>query len=114
MSKPEAIIGWIVFLLSANTGVILTLLRERIYFAKLRQEVAGFLPQGYDPNRLEYPYILDRFTPPAWREALAQHHRQFPDHPARKRWLLFRSLRHWLMLAELAAVLAFAVWLVLG
>jgi hypothetical protein len=114
MSKPEAVIGWIVFLLSANTGVILTLLRERIYFSKVRSELGRFLPEGYDPNRLEYPYILDPFTPPAWREALAQHVKQFAEHPARQRWLLFRRLRMWLMLAELAVVLAFAVWLVLG
>jgi hypothetical protein len=114
MSKPEALIGWIVFLLSANTGVILTLLRERIYFGKLRGEVGRFLPDGYDPNRLEYPYILDAFTPRAWREALRQHCEQFPSHPARQRWLLFRRLRHWLMWAEIAAVLAFAAWLVLS
>lgn len=113
MTKFEGIFGWMVFLLSANSGVLLTLMRERIYFTKLREELARFLPAGYDPKRLDYPYILDWFTPPSWREALEQHVEAFPDHPARKRWLMFRSLRHWLMLAELAAVLAFAAWFLL-
>lgn len=110
MTNYEGLFGWIVFLLSANTGVILTLLRERIYFGTLREEIGRFLPPGYDPKRLDYPYILDYFTPPSWRDALEQHQTAFPEHPARKRWLMFRRLRHWLMLAELAAVLAFAVW----
>jgi hypothetical protein len=102
------------FLLAANTGVLLTLFRERIFFRAFRDELTTFLPPGYDPKRLDYPYLFGFLTPPAWAEALRGHEERFPGHPARGRWDQFRKLRTGLMLSELLMVGAFVGWMILG
>ncbi len=113
MNRIESIFLWMMFLLATNTGVLLTMLRERIYFRRLREEIAQYLPPGYDPKRLDYPYLFDFLTPPSWKDALARHVESFTNHPARKQWLQFRTLRLVLMVVELLAVLAFVVWMLL-
>ncbi len=102
------------FLLAANTGALLTLLRERIVFRQFRDEVGKFLPPGYDPKRLDYPFLFGFTTPPSWLAALRAHAEQFPEHPARARWSQFRKLRGVLMTGELILVAAFIVWAILG
>ena len=102
------------FLLAANTGVGLTLLRERIVFRKLRDEIAGFLPEGYDPKRLDYPYIFSFTTPPAWARALLLHIEKFPQHPLRGSWLRFVRIRNVLMVGEAVTLAAFVVWMLLS
>lgn len=102
------------FLLAANTGVGLTLLRERIAFRRIRDEIAAQLPKGYDPNRLAYPYLFSFITPPSWADALAQHIALFPIHPARSSWQRFVSIRNVLMLAEVFTLVAFVVWMLLS
>lgn len=102
------------FLLAANTGVGLTLVRERIVFRRLRDEIAGFLPKGYDPKRLDYPYIFPFTTPPAWARALALHIEQFPDHPLRTSWQRFLQIRNVLMIGEALTLGAFVVWMLLS
>lgn len=114
MDKTHAVFVWMMFLLAANTGALLTLLRERIVFRQFRDEVGRFLPPGYDPNRLDYPYLLSFTTPPSWAAALRSHEDQFPGHPARERWSQFRRLRSILMAAELLLFAAFIVWMILG
>ncbi|WP_155121416.1 hypothetical protein [Bryobacter aggregatus] len=102
------------FLLAANTGVLLTLLRERIAFRAVRDEIARLLPPGYDPRRLDYPYLFSFLTPPAWRDALRAHESQFPDHRPRLAWQRFLKLRTILMLGEIAVIFAFVVWMLIG
>lgn len=102
------------FLLAANTGALLTLLRERIVFRQFRDEVGKFLPPGYDPNRLDYPFLFGFTTPPSWAAALASHEGQFPEHPPRQRWKQFRKLRSVLMAGELILFAAFIVWMIIG
>ena len=102
------------FLLAANTGVGLTLLRERIAFRRIRAEIAAQLPKGYDPTRLAYPYLFSFITPPSWADALAQHITLFPIHPARSSWQRFVSIRNVLMLAEVFTLVAFVVWMLLS
>ncbi len=102
------------FLLAANTGVLLTLLRERIAFRRVREEVAAGLPAGYDATRLDYPYLFSFLTPPAWANALAAHEAHFPEHSARQAWRRFHSLRTALMFGEFAAVLVFIAWVLLS
>lgn len=108
------ILTWIVLLLATNTGVILTLLRERLVFRLFREELERLLPPGYDPKRLDYPYIFDFTVPPAWREALAKHEQRMSVHPARDRWLIFRRIRNVLMVVEVLLIFAFAAWMVMG
>ena len=114
VDRTQTIFIWMMFLLAANTGVLLTLLRERIAFRRVREEVARYLPAGYDPKRLDYPYLFSFLTPPAWREALAAHESSLPDHPVRQAWRRFHSLRTALMIGEFAAVLVFIVWVLLS
>lgn len=102
------------FLLAANTGVGLTLLRERIVFRLIRDEIAGFLPPGYDPKRLDYPYIFPFTTPPAWARALALHIEKFPDHARRASWQRFVRIRNVLMVGEALTLAAFVVWMLVG
>lgn len=114
MDKTHAVFVWMMFLLAANTGALLTLLRERIVFRQFRDEVGRFLPPGYDPKRLDYPFLFGFTTPPSWAAALQSHERQFPEHPARQRWSQFRKLRGLLMAGELILMGAFIVWMILG
>lgn len=114
LNKTQGVFIWMMFLLAANTGVILTLLRERIVFRRFRDEVAGFLPKGYDPKRLDYPYIFTFTTPPAWARALAAHRERYPEHRYRASWERFLSIRNVLMGAELLTLVGFVGWVVLG
>lgn len=102
------------FLLAANTGVILTLLRERIAFRRVRDEIAAYLPKGYDPKRLDYPYLFPFTTPPAWVRALSVHVSNFPEHPARTSWRRFVSIRNVLMIGEVFTLAAFVVWMLVS
>jgi hypothetical protein len=85
-----------------------------VFFRAVGDEIARYLPKGYDPKRLAYPYMFTFTTPPAWRDALAKHIESAPDHPRRQLWLRFRTLRNWLMAAELVGVLAFVAWFAFG
>lgn len=114
VDRIQTIFIWMMFLLAANTGVLLTLLRERIAFRRMRDEVAAGLPAGYDPKRIDYPYLFSFLTPPAWAAALAAHEARFPEHPARQAWRRFHSLRTALMIGEFAAVLVFIAWVLLS
>ncbi len=114
MDRTQTVLIWMMFLLAANTGVGLTLLRERIAFRRVRGEIAAYLPKGYDPNRLSYPYLFSFLTPPAWASALAQHNQLFPIHPARSSWQRFVSIRNVLMIAEVITLAAFVCWMLLG
>jgi hypothetical protein len=114
MNKTDTVFVWMLFLLATNTAVIVTLLRERIVFRRIRDEIARFLPAGYDPKRLDYPYLFGFTTPPAWAEALAAHRDQSPGHSARGSWERFRAIRGFLMLVEVALVVGFALWMALG
>ncbi|GAB4370769.1 MAG: hypothetical protein OHK0021_13530 [Bryobacter sp.] len=114
MDRTQDVFLWMAFLLATNTGIVLTLLRERIVFRTFRDELGRLLPPGYDPNRLDYPYLFDFLTPPAWREALRQHTERMSVHPARDRWLTFRRIRTVLMGVEGLLVVAFVVWAVMG
>ncbi len=114
MEKAQTVFLWMMFLLAANTGVILTLLRERIAFRRVREEIAAFLPKGYDPKRLDYPYIFSFTTPPAWARALAQHQQSFPEHPARTAWRRFVSIRNVLMVGEVITLAGFVGWLLVS
>ena len=102
------------FLLAANTGVVLTLLRERIAFRRIRDELASLLPPGYDPKRLDYPYIFPFTTPPAWGRALQDHIAKFPAHPPRTSWQRFVSIRNVLMIGEVFTLLAFVGWMLVS
>lgn len=102
------------FLLAANTGVVLTLLRERIAFRRIREEIAGLLPPGYDSKRLDYPYIFPFTTPPAWARALQDHVLKFPDHPPRLSWQRFVSIRNVLMIGEGITLAVFVAWMLLS
>ena len=114
VDRTQSIFIWMMFLLAANTGVLLTLLRERIAFRRVRDDIAVGLPAGYDPKRLDYPYLFSFLTPPAWRDALAAHESQYPEHPTRQAWQRFHSLRTALMIVEFASVLVFIGWVLLG
>lgn len=114
MDKTHAVFVWMMFLLAGNTGALLTLLRERIVFRQLREEIGKFLPPGYDPKRLDYPFLFGFTTPPSWASALRAHEEQFPEHPARHRWNQFRKLRSVLMGGEFVLLAAFIVWVILG
>jgi hypothetical protein len=114
LDKAHSVFVWMMFLLAANTGALLTLLRERIVFRQFRSEVGSFLPPGYDPDRLDYPFLFGFTTPPSWAAALRMHEEQFPQHPARSRWSQFRKLRSVLMVLELFLIAAFIVWAILG
>ncbi len=102
------------FLLAGNTGALLTLFRERMVFRTFRDELTGYLPPGYDPKRLDYPYLFDFITPPAWAEALRLHREQKPEHRPRGAWERFRRIRTVLMLSEIALLAGFVVWALLG
>jgi hypothetical protein len=114
VDRTQGVLIWMMFLLAANTGVVLTLLRERIAFRRIREEIVGFLPPGYDPKRLDYPYIFPFTTPPAWARALKLHQDQFPEHGARSAWQRFVSIRTVLMIGEALTLVAFVVWMVVG
>ncbi len=114
LEKTQSVFIWMMFLLAANTGVLLTLFRERVFFRMFRDELTRFLPPGYDPKRLDYPFLFGFLTPPAWGEALRAHGERFPEHPARGRWEQFRKMRLGLMVSELLMVAAFVVWAILG
>ncbi len=114
MDKTQGVFIWMMFLLAANTGVILTLLRERIAFRRVRDEIAAYLPKGYDPKRLDYPYIFPFTTPPAWARALSAHVSNFPEHPARSSWRRFVSIRNVLMIGEVFTLAAFVVWMLVS
>ncbi len=114
MDRTQGVMLWMMFLLAANTGVGLTLLRERIVFRQLREEIAAFLPTGYDPKRLDYPYIFPFTTPPSWARALALHIEKYPQHALRAAWQRFLKIRNVLMLAEAITLLAFVAWMLLG
>ncbi|MFN9298353.1 MAG: hypothetical protein ACK6DZ_11650 [Acidobacteriota bacterium] len=114
MNKTQGVFLWMMFLLAANTGVILTLLRERIVFRRFRDEISGFLPPGYDPKRLDYPYLFSFTTPPAWSRALAVHRQRHPEHPYRTSWDRFVAIRRVLMLGELLTLAAFVLWMLFG
>jgi len=114
LDKTQGVFIWMMFLLAANTGVILTLLRERIAFRRVRDEIAAYLPKGYDPKRLDYPYIFPFTTPPAWARALSTHIGNFPEHPARTAWRRFVSIRNILMIGEVFTLAAFVVWMVVS
>jgi len=114
LDKTQAVLIWMMFLLAANTGVVLTLLRERIAFRRIRDELAGLLPPGYDPKRLDYPYIFPFTTPPAWGRALQDHIDKFPDHQPRISWQRFVSIRNVLMVGEVVTLIAFVAWMLLS
>jgi hypothetical protein len=114
ISRAQSVMLWMMFLLATNTGVVLTLLRERIAFRRIRDEIAGFLPAGYDPKRLDYPYIFSFTTPPAWACAHLAHAEKFPDHKLRQVWERFLRIRNVLMLGEVATLLAFVGWMLLS
>jgi hypothetical protein len=114
MEKAQGVFFWMMLLLAANTGVLLTMLRERIFFRAVAEELGRLLPAGYDPKRLSYPYMFTFLTPPAWKAALERHLSEKPTHAARDLWLRFRKLRHWLMGIELAMVVAFILWALLS
>jgi hypothetical protein len=114
LDKTQAVLIWMMFLLAANTGVVLTLLRERIAFRRIRDEIAGFLPPGYDAKRLDYPYIFPFTTPPAWGRALQLHIEKFPEHAPRLSWQRFVSIRNVLMIGEVVTLIAFVAWMLLG
>lgn len=114
MGKDKLVFGWMLFLLATNTGVLLTMLRERVAFRVIRERIAAYLPPGYDPSRLSYPFLFDRLAPPSWRAALAEFERVSPEDPHGRRWRQFQKLRSGLMLAEIVGVLLFVVWMVLA
>jgi len=114
LNRTQTVLIWMMFLLAANTGVGLTLLRERIAFRRIRDEIAGFLPKGYDPRRLDYPYMFPFTTPLAWKLALDQHISQHPEHTSRKSWARFVSIRNVLMIGEVVTLAAFVVWMLLS
>lgn len=114
LDRTRDVMLWMMFLLAANTGVGLTLVRERMVFRRLREEIAGFLPPGYDPKRLDYPYVFPFTTPPAWARALQLHMEKFPEHPVRASWQRFLRIRNVLMVGEAVTLVAFVVWMVVG
>jgi hypothetical protein len=114
LDKTQGVFLWMMFLLAANTGVVLTLLRERIAFRRIRDEIAAYLPQGYDAKRLDYPYIFPFTTPPAWARALATHRTNFPEHAGRAAWQRFVSIRNVLMVGEVLTLVGFAGWVFLS
>ncbi|MEO5953441.1 MAG: hypothetical protein ABIQ44_13330 [Chloroflexia bacterium] len=114
MDKTQNVLIWMMFLLAGNTGVVLTLLRERIVFRRIRDEIAGFLPKGYDPKRLDYPYIFPFTTPPAWSRALLLHVEAFPEHPIRASWERFLRIRNVLMVGEALTIVGFVGWMLLS
>lgn len=114
MDKAQGVMLWMMFLLAGNTGVVLTLLRERIVFRKIRDEIAALLPPGYDPKRLDYPYIFPFTTPPAWARALERHVEQQPEHKLRSTWERFRRMRNVLMIGEGLTIVGFVGWVFLG
>jgi len=114
LDRTQSVLIWMMFLLAANTGVGLTLLRERIVFRRIREEIAGFLPPGYDPKRLDYPYIFPFTTPVSWATALDAHRERFPDHPVRASWQRFVRIRNVLMVGEAVTLAAFVAWMLLS
>ncbi len=114
ISRAQTVMLWMMFLLAANTGVILTIVRERIAFRRIREEIAAFLPTGYDPKRLDYPFLFSFTTPPAWDRARAIHVEKFPTHQLRLVWERFVRIRTVLMLGEVATLVAFVGWMVLS
>lgn len=114
MEKDRLVLVWMLFLLATNTGVLLTLLRERITFRMIRDSIVAFLPPGYDSKRLAYPFLFDRLAPPSWRAALAAYEQSDSSNLQLRRWRQFQKIRTGLMLAEVAGILLFAVWMALG
>src|SRR5262249_14434586 len=114
LDKTQQVFLWMLFLLATNTGVLLTLFRERIVYRGFREELNRFLPPNYDPKRLDYPFLFAFLTPPAWAEALRLHQEQLPEHRLRLSWLRFRKIRSLLMILEVAIVALFVVWMLLG
>lgn len=114
MDKDRLVLVWMLFLLATNTAVLLTLLRERITFRLIRDGIVAFLPPGYDSQRLSYPFLFDRLAPPSWRAALATYEQLESANAQRKRWRQFQKIRIGLMLAEVAGIFLFAVWMALG